>query len=80
MSAVVVTWDRDFEKLVRRIPDGNRARFRKLGRISFRCNEVEGRALLEKWIEMIEFHFDKASSDPAFRMIVQIQASGAKFL
>jgi predicted nuclease of predicted toxin-antitoxin system len=39
LSAIVVTWDRDFEQLVRRIPEGNRARFRRLGRISFRCNE-----------------------------------------
>jgi predicted nuclease of predicted toxin-antitoxin system len=31
LSAVVVTWDRDFERLVKRIPEGNRARFRRLG-------------------------------------------------
>src|SRR5690606_16766681 len=60
LSAVVVTWDRDFERLVKRIPEGNRTRFRRLGRISFRCNEVRGRALLERWIEMIEFHFNQA--------------------
>lgn len=54
LSAIVVTWDRDFDSLVRRIPEGNRSRFRRLGRISFRCNEVKGRALLERWIGHIE--------------------------
>jgi len=80
LSAIVVTWDHDFDLLVARIPPGNRARFRRLGRISFRCNEVRGRALLEKWIDMIEFHFERSRSDDDLRMIVQIQESGIKFL
>ena len=80
MSAIVVTWDRDFDQLVRRIPEGNRAKFRRLGRISFRCNEVRGRELLAKWIGMIEFHHARAMEEPDIRMLVQIQESGAKFM
>lgn len=80
LSAVVVTWDRDFERLVRRIPEGNRARFRRLGRLSFRCNEVRGRELLAKWIDMIEFHYERAQDQPDVRMIVQIQENGVKFI
>ena len=80
LSAVVVTWDRDFERLVKRIPEGNRARFRRLGRLSFRCNEVRGRELLERWIDMIEFHYQHAHAQPDLRMIVQIQESGVKFI
>jgi predicted nuclease of predicted toxin-antitoxin system len=80
LSAIVVTWDRDFESLVKRVPEGNRARFRKLGRISFRCNEVRGREYLEKWIGMIEFHYAQALESADFRMIVQIQDSGVKFM
>lgn len=79
LSAIVVTWDRDFERLVSRVPEGNRRRFRNLGRISFRCNEVRGRALLEEWIEMIEFHYAHAQTRSDIRMIVQIQESGVKF-
>src|SRR5690348_2323544 len=60
LSAIVVTWDKDFDTLVRRIPEGNRARFRRLGRISFKCNETRGRPLLEKWIAQIEFHYETA--------------------
>ena len=78
LAAIVVTWDRDFEKLVRRIPQGNRAAFRRLGRISFRCNEVKGRELLERWIDLLEFHYRRSLEEPDFRMIVQIQPSGVK--
>ena len=80
LSAIVVTWDRDYERLVKRIPEGNRARFRRLGRISFRCNETRGRPLLELWIDLLEFHYQQASEKGGFRMIVQIQESGFKVM
>jgi predicted nuclease of predicted toxin-antitoxin system len=80
LSAIVVTWDRDFESLVRRVPEGNKTRFRKLGRISFKCNEAKGRALLERWIGHIEFHYQSALHQEDFRMIVQIQESGFKMM
>lgn len=80
MSAIVVTWDRDFETIVKRVPKGNRARFRRLGRISFRCDESKGRALIEKWIDMLELHYERALQEADCRMIVQIQESGAKFM
>lgn len=80
LSAIVVTWDRDFEKIVQRVPEGNRRVFRRLGRISFRCNEVQGRALLERWIHHIEFHYERALEKDDFRMIVQIQESGFKMM
>jgi len=80
LAAIIVTWDRDFERFVKRIPEGNRARFRRLGRISFRCSEVRGKALLERWIEHIEYHYEPASRYSDFRMMVQIQESGIKFM
>ncbi len=78
LSAIVVTWDRDFESIVKRIPDGNKNAFRRLGRISFRCREPKGRELLSRWIDMIEFHYAQARQQTNFRMIVQIQESGIK--
>ena len=80
LSAIVVTWDRDFERIVKRVPAGNRTTFRKLGRISFKCNEARGVHLLAKWIDHIEFHYERSSKNDDFRMIVQIQESGCKFL
>ena len=78
LAAIVVTWDRDFEKLISRVPAGNRASFRRLGRISFRCNETRGVELLERWIEELEFHYEQAQKRSDFRMLVQIQESGIK--
>lgn len=78
LSAIVVTWDRDFESLVRRVPTGNQTAFRRLGRISFRCPEPRGVALLERWIESIEFHYEQALKRSDFRMIVQVMESGFK--
>ena len=78
LSAIVVTWDRDFEKLVSRVPAGNRATFRRLGRISFRCNETMGVVLLKRWIALLEFHYEQALGQDDFRMLVQIQESGFK--
>lgn len=80
LSAIVVSWDRDFQRLVSRIPHGNRTRFRKLGRISFKCNETQGRTLLEKWIDFIELHYEKCQTEPDFRMIVEIQGAALKFM
>jgi predicted nuclease of predicted toxin-antitoxin system len=80
LSAIVVTWDHAFDTLVRRIPEGSRSRFRRLGRISFRCSEVRGRELLTRWIDMIEYHYDRAGQDSDIRMIVQLQESGVKFM
>lgn len=80
LSAIVVTWDRDFEKIVKRVPEGNRTAFRRLGRISFRCNEAKGRELVERWIEHIEFHYQQALKAGDFRMILQIQESGLKMM
>jgi predicted nuclease of predicted toxin-antitoxin system len=80
LAAIVVTWDRDFETLVKRVPRGERARFRRLGRISFRCEEARGRELLERWIEHIEFHYLQSLRGSDFRMIVQIQESGFKIM
>lgn len=78
LSAIVVTWDRDFDAIVKRVPDGNKNAFRRLGRISFRCSEPRGIALLAKYIEHIELNYRLAHETPDFRMIVQIQESGIK--
>ena len=80
LSAIIVTWDRDFKSLIKRIPEGNRAKFRSAGRISFSCNEAHGRRLIERWIAMIELHYAQAAEQSDTRMIVQIQESGIKFM
>jgi predicted nuclease of predicted toxin-antitoxin system len=70
--AVVVTWDRDFKRLVRRVPLGNRMRFRKLGRISFECRESAGLHRLERLIDHIEFSYSMAQRERDHRLILEV--------
>ena len=78
MSVVVVTWDRDFDALVKRVPAGNKAAFKRLGRITFSCREPKGLELAKRWMDSIEFHYEQALRRDDLRMIVQIQESGFK--
>ena len=80
MSAIVVTWDKDFDSLISRIPKGNKAKFRRLGRISFRCSEADGRACLERWIRHIEFHHSEALEQKDFRLILEIQRDAIRIM
>ena len=77
-SAIVVSWDRDFETLVKRVAHGSRTKFRNLGRISFECRENNGRARLEMEIEMIEMHYARCRRNSDFRMFVEILEIGLK--
>lgn len=79
LSAIVVTWDRDFDILAHRGGDGKKSPFRHLGRISFRCSEPNGRRLIEEWIDLIELHYQKVQRRADRRMIVQIQETSVKF-
>jgi predicted nuclease of predicted toxin-antitoxin system len=38
LGLIVVTWDRDLKRLAKRAPRGERQKYRRLGRISLRCN------------------------------------------
>jgi predicted nuclease of predicted toxin-antitoxin system len=79
-SLIVVTWDRDFGKLITRVPAGNVTRFRRLGRISFRCKETQGVRVAEKWIKHIEFHYEAALQEADFRMMLEVSVSGIKMM
>lgn len=80
MAAMVVTWDKDFEQLVRRIPEGNKQRFRNLGRISFQCREPRGLPLIQRWIGLIEYYERECRARGEGRMIITVQESGVKLL
>ncbi len=80
LAAVLVTWDHDFDRIAERIPKGHRAKFRHLSRLSFRCNETKGRALIEEYIDYVELNYRKAQGKSDGRILVQIQESGIKLL
>ena len=80
MEAVVVTWDKHFDELVKLAPKGTRRRFRRLGRISFKCKAPRSRELAEKWIDLIEIHHQSLQSKGNQRLIVEIRATFCKFI
>lgn len=71
-SAIIVTHDKDFKGLVKRVPEGTRQRFRKLGRISLQCREPRAKRRIEDLIESIEFEFLQVNkrSDQRFIMVI----------
>lgn len=73
LGAIVVTWNhKDFKRLASTVPDGNRQRFRRLGRISFRCRESRGRQRVEDLIEWIEFEYAQVQSRRDRRVMIEI--------
>lgn len=78
LSAVIVTWDRDFKSIASRVPQGNVTKFRNLGRISFSCDYAAGRVQVEKYIDHIEFHYERCRRNPDLRMIVEVQGGAFK--
>ena len=72
--AVVVTWDKDFSRLIARAAIGVRQPYRHAGRISFvGCRYVIGRRRLERYIEIIELEWSRAQARRDTRLIVTIR-------
>lgn len=71
-QAVIVTHDRDFKRIVQRVPEGSRQQFRTLGRISLTCREPQARRRIEALIESIEFEYEQAQRSSHKRLIMQI--------
>jgi predicted nuclease of predicted toxin-antitoxin system len=78
-EAVILTWDKDLRSLASKMPRGTRTRFRKLGRISFQCNESQGRNRLEQLSELLDFAFQQAQRRKDPRFMVMIGASSVRF-
>lgn len=69
---VVVTFDKDFKRLIRQLPEGTRSRFeRRAGRISFTCNEQEAEVRIAELIRIIELHYEEVTGRGQ-RFIMQI--------
>lgn len=73
LAAIVVTWDKDFSRLISRRLIG-RQRFRYAGRISFiGCRYEIGRRRLERFIELIEVEWALAQGRRDKRLIVVVR-------
>jgi hypothetical protein len=79
-ECVLVSCDRDFKLIAPRVPIGQRARFRKLSRISLECNEYQAAQRVEEAMSLIEMEYEIASTRRDPRMHIVIQNNGMKTL
>jgi predicted nuclease of predicted toxin-antitoxin system len=77
-GAILVSCDSDFRQIAPRIPVGQRQRFRRLSRISLRCNETQAAARVEEAMTLIEAEFEIAQRRSDKRMMIEIQKAGIK--
>jgi predicted nuclease of predicted toxin-antitoxin system len=78
---IVVSWNtKDFRRLAERAPKGGHQRFRKLGRISFKCPEPMGVKRLEKLIELIELEYKLVQQERDHRLIVEISSNTIRMI
>jgi predicted nuclease of predicted toxin-antitoxin system len=74
-GAIIVTCDRDFDKLIQR----NKLRFRSAGRISLRCSQARAQMRLTQVLDLIEFEFQRRQSFQDKRVIVDVKDSNIVF-
>ena len=79
LDAIIVTWDKDFNKLVRQMPTRTKAKFTRLGRITFACPEPLGVVRLQQLIESIEFQYGQCQQREEKRFMVTIGQSHIRF-
>src|SRR5689334_22202246 len=79
-AAIVVTHDKDFKALVRRVPEGSRKRFRRLGRISMQCKETLAKQRVEGLIESIEFEYTQTQKRADPRLLMDITETGFRII
>ena len=80
LEAIVVTIDKDFRQIVKRVPVGGRRRFNSLGRISLRCRETRALARIREFIDDIEREHDRLQGRPDQRLIVEITESSYRIV
>lgn len=77
-SAIIVTHDRDFHRLIQRTQTGNRDHRHTAGRISLLGLEMNARNRVEDFIESIEFEYLQIQQTPDKRLIIEITDSALR--
>jgi hypothetical protein len=69
---VLVTQDKDFKQIARRIPLGARGRVSRLSRISLECQTPQCAARIEAAMTFIELEWNIAQASADRRMLIHI--------
>jgi predicted nuclease of predicted toxin-antitoxin system len=72
LGMILVSFDGDFQHIAPRIPQGHRARFRRLSRIWMRCSEPQAAQRLERALLLIQTEYELAANRADSRMQIQI--------
>jgi hypothetical protein len=72
---VVITMDRHFDTLVKRVPEGGKARFRRVGRITLHCNPARAAARIELAMPHINLEWKLLRGATDQRMMLVIRDS-----
>jgi predicted nuclease of predicted toxin-antitoxin system len=75
-GAIIVTCDKDFDKLIQR----NKLRFRVAGRISLRCSQARAHVRLAQVLDLIEFEYSRRQAFQDKRVIVDVKDQNIVFL
>lgn len=73
MDAILLTDDADFRTIIKRRPDGQRARFRKLSRVHLAVKHSQALNRLAASITLIESEYELAKTRPDKRMIIDVK-------
>lgn len=72
-NATLISHDKDFKKIAPRIPDGQRARFRRLSMIRLICNKPRSANRMEAVLSYIEFDFSQRQATADRRSIIEVK-------
>lgn len=72
LKAILTSFDGDFESIAPRIPQGQRARFRKLSRIYMLCGEPQAAQRLEKGLPLVQAEYNLAQTQADKRMNIWV--------
>ncbi len=72
LDAILVSFDGDFEKIAPRVPEGERARFKRLSRVYMKCFEPKAAQRIETAIALIQSEHTLASGLADTRMFFWI--------
>ena len=75
LEYILVSFDGDFQKIAPKIPEGHRARFRRLCRIWMRCSEPQAAQRFQRAFDLIELEHDKVQTGALSKFVVWIGKS-----
>jgi predicted nuclease of predicted toxin-antitoxin system len=80
IEAIVITHNRkDFDALVKKVPEGGRRHFRRLGLICLTCKQTRARQRVEECINLLEFQYQEIQRRGRGRLLADISDTGIRF-